>query len=123
MKSSLSNFLLISIVLSTTLLQSNFCQITNDFKIQEIEPEYNPERITSPEMDDDFPSIKKIDTPGNFLVKGFFSHDTMVNLDSNGTVYEWENYNDMRYQPWQSNYVRFRIDSAYPTTWPDQPNT
>jgi len=47
-------------------------------------------------------------TTGNYKLQGFFTHDSFVDLDSNGYVFEWENYDVMRYSGTSSVEARFR---------------
>ncbi len=77
------------------------------------------------EFPDNYPSlpIKKTETPGENKTRGFFCHDSFVNLDQDGEVYEWENYDDMKDNGASSEELLFRVDSNYPDTWPDQTNT
>ena len=67
--------------------------------------------------------FRSIETPGSYKLKGFFCHDEFVNLDSDGEVFEWENYDDMKDYGSSSEELLFRVDSNYPDTWPDQADT
>ena len=71
--------------------------------------------------------IKKIETPGSYQLRGFFSQDSFVDLDSDGDIIEWADYEDIKDDGWDSsNILDFRIDSNYqtnPDCWPDQNDT
>jgi len=49
-----------------------------------------------------------ITTNGNYKLLGLFTQNNFVDLDSNGYVFEWENYDDMRYTGTSSTEARFR---------------
>lgn len=68
------------------------------------------------------PSIAEtINTSGIFKTKGFFTQDQFVDLDENGYVFEFEEYDDMRHNGADSVYCIFEQDKqAFPPSiyWP-----
>ena len=72
--------------------------------------------------------IKKIETPGDYQLRGFFSQNSFINIDSDGDVVEWGTYEDVENLGWDSstNLLHHRIDSSYqsnPDLWPEQNET
>ncbi|MGC9779715.1 MAG: hypothetical protein HZR80_10775 [Candidatus Heimdallarchaeota archaeon] len=52
--------------------------------------------------------VDSINTSGSFKLRAFFTQDNFVDIDENGYVYEWEDYNDVRYNGEDSIYAKFR---------------
>ncbi|MEE9410569.1 MAG: hypothetical protein V3V41_06550, partial [Candidatus Heimdallarchaeota archaeon] len=79
---------------------------------------------TNPDTDTLFRSIE---TPGSYNLRGFFSQRNFIDIDSDGEIIEWENYDDIKDTGWQGpNDIEYRIDSNYlknPDIWPEQNNT
>ncbi|MHA1218972.1 MAG: hypothetical protein ACTSO5_09865, partial [Candidatus Heimdallarchaeaceae archaeon] len=71
--------------------------------------------------------VKKIETPGDYQLRGFFSQDNFIDIDSDGDIVEWGAYDDVKDAGWDSsNRLYHRIDSSYQSTpdlWPDQIDT
>ncbi len=66
--------------------------------------------------------IKKTVIPGDYLLQGFFAHNSFVNVDEDGSVYEFNNYEDMYDKGSSSTYKRYKMDGGQ-TGWPSSTNT
>ncbi len=67
--------------------------------------------------------VKNTLIPGNYKLQGYFSHDSFLSLDDDGTVYVVEKYENMYDQGNLSVYKNLEMDKNIPSTWPDSSNT
>ncbi len=95
---------------------------------QNIIPNIDSPVLKPPDINDDYPiSVKKIETPGDYQLRGFFSQDDFIDIDPDGEIIEWRAFSDVKDEGWDSyNLVYHRIDSNYqfsPDLWPNQNDT
>ena len=122
--------LLFSLFLSSTLYL-NPDQFDNElFNPSEIDNTINPasfsDRTTHEKPDTSF-RVKTIETPGDYQLRGFFSQNNFIDIDPDGGIIEWGNYDDIKDTGWDEPQDKvYRIDSNYlqnPDLWPSQSDT
>jgi len=128
MKLNFSTAIIISIVFTSFLLNPQLISLINKSNNQSTESSPETQTNNIPNYDDDVSTIKKIETPGHYALKAFFSQNNIINIGPEGDALEWVSYDDIRYSGWSSSYstMDFRIDSSYtynPDCWPNQVDT
>ncbi|NPD89276.1 MAG: hypothetical protein HGN29_11170, partial [Asgard group archaeon] len=115
---------------STLYLNPDLFDENELFNPSEIDNSINPSDIserTNHEKPDSSFRVKTIETPGDYQLRGFFSQDNFIDIDSDGDVVEWRAYEDVYVEGWDSSLsFECKIDSNYqavPDLWPDQIDT
>ena len=124
MKLTLSSAIVISIVSTSVFLNPQFSSLFNQTNDQSIESSPDSKVDNIPNNGDGYPTIKKIETPGNYTLRGFFSQNSLINMGSDGYCVEWANYEDIKDSGWTGyGSMDYIISSNYqynPDCWPSQ---
>ncbi|MCG3224630.1 MAG: hypothetical protein H7647_09210, partial [Candidatus Heimdallarchaeota archaeon] len=75
-----------------------------------------------PDIPDSNMPLKRVTIPGDFLLKGMFTHDSNVTLDQDGEVFQLEDFEDMKDASVQTIEARYKMYDTDSSTWPTTNN-
>ncbi len=71
-----------------------------------------------PDIPDSNMPLKRYTIPGDFLLKGMFTHDSNVTFDQDGEVFQLEDFDDMKDASVLATETRFKMTDTDSSTWP-----
>ena len=127
--SSVSFLLILLCITSISYFHPAILDENKSSIIPEIEGYSQSSNVNSPANSDvdSSPRIKRIQTPGSPKLRGFFSQNNFIDIDPDGDIIEWVNYDEIKDIGWDGPADKvYRIDSNYhsnPDLWPEQNDT